>query len=256
MKKIYVNLLTTACTFTLATGCTDLDVKIKSQLTEFPDTEAAIEAASADVYNAYRGAIGRDHWFNQTLASDEAVAVSLGADYYDEGKYMQMHLHNWTPNNVMLGVFTPAMTGVTSANTILAMLGDDESPNAAPIRAMRALYYFWLMDSFGDLPIIKGLVDQTPDRSPRKEVCEFIESELLAIRDIITTDVTALTYGKPTRYMVDALLAKLYLNWAVYTANDVATYEPTDNNPKLNDVVAMCDDIINSGKYDLSNGYR
>lgn len=257
MKKIEIKyILPAVAALILATSCTNLDVDIKSQLTKFPDTEAAIEAASADIYNAYRDAMGHDHWFVQTVSSDEAVAVSLGADYYDEGKYMQMHLHNWTPNNVMLGIFTPAMSGVTSCNTVLTMLDDDDSPNAAPIRAMRALYYFYLMDNFGGVPIVTTLVDENPQRATRKEVCEFIESELLAIRDNITTEVNSVTYGKPTRYMVDALLAKLYLNWAVYTASDVALYEPTDNNPKLNDVVAMCDDVISSGKYDLSNGYR
>lgn len=53
------------------------------------------------------------------------------------------------------------------------------------------------------------------------------------------TNVDPSTYGKPTRYMAEALLAKLYLNWAVYTAADVATYTPTMSNEKLNAVVAM-----------------
>ena len=67
-------------------GCTDLNVDIKSQYITFPDSEAAAEAVSANIYNSYRGALGRDHWMIQTLSSDEAAAVSLGTDYYEIGR--------------------------------------------------------------------------------------------------------------------------------------------------------------------------
>ena len=89
----------------------------------------------------------------------------------------------------------------------------------------------------------------------RPVIAEYIESELLAVLDLLPTNVDASTYGKPTRYMAEALLAKLYLNWAVYTSPDVAAYTPNMSNPKLNNVVAMCDDIIESGKFDLSDPY-
>ena len=70
-------------------GCTDLNVDIKSQYVTFPDSDAAAEAVSANIYNSYRGALGRDHWMVQTLSSDEAASVSLGTDYYDNGVYMR-----------------------------------------------------------------------------------------------------------------------------------------------------------------------
>lgn len=56
--------------------------------------------------------------------------------------------------------------------------------------------------------------------------------------------------------MAEALLAKLYINWAVYTCDDVATYDPSMTNSKLNDVIKYCDDIIASGHFNLSDGYR
>ena len=34
-------------------------------------------------------------------------------------------------------------------------------------------------------------------------------------------------------------LAKLYINWAVYTCDDVATYDPSMTNSKLNDVIIV-----------------
>src|SRR5690606_34727740 len=81
----------------------------------------------------------------------------------------------------------------------------------------------------------------------------FIESELLAVKDLLPTTVSVATYGKATKYMAEALLAKLYLNWNVYTAADVANYTPSAPNEKLNAVVAMCDDIIASGQFNLTS---
>lgn len=256
MKRydIYLKFLCSAAlTFVLATGCTDLDVPVKSQLTEFPNNSAAFEAASANIYNSCRGS---QQWMVNTVASDEAVFVSFGNDWYDGGQYVQLHLHSWTADNPWFpSLWNVPMSGVTSCNTVLSIINDDDSEAAAQVRAMRAYFYFLLMDNFGSAPLVTRLVSEQPDRAPRSELCNFIESELLAVRDKLPTEVNSATYGKPTRYMADALLAKLYLNWAVYSNDDVTTYEPTDTNPKLNDLVAVCDDIIQSGKYDLSDHF-
>lgn len=191
-----------------------------------------------------------------TNASDEAMSVSFGNDWYDGGQYVQLSLHSWTANNPWFPpLWNTPMSGVTSCNTVLSIIGDDESVSAASIRAMRAYFYFLLMDNFGSVPLVTGLMNEQPDRAPRPEICKFIESEMLAIRDKLPTNVDATTYGKPTRYMADAVLAKLYLNWAVYSKDDVTAYTPADVNPKLNDLVVMCDEVIKSGKYDLSDKF-
>ena len=124
--KIYIKSIV-AGTLALA-GCTDLNVDIKSQYTSFPDSEAAAEAVSADIYNAYRGAMGVNHWMANTLSSDEAVSVAMGSDYYDGGIYRQLVVHDWNADNGYLdGIWNSAMTGVTSCNKVLALLGNDES---------------------------------------------------------------------------------------------------------------------------------
>mgnify|MGYP000900383206 CR=1 FL=1 len=256
MKKINIKSVLPAALLLMTASCTDLDVDIESQYTIFPDSEDATEAVSADVYNAYRGAMGRDHWLIQTLSGDEAVSVAFGNDWYDGGRYREFHLHNWTEDNSMLpSIWDSAMSGITSCNKVLALIGDTESENAAPIRAMRAFYMFILMDNFGDAPIIEQMSEEQPDRASRSEVCKFVEAELLAIKDKLPTTVDNTTYGKATLYMAEALLAKLYLNWAVYTASDASSYTPAATNEKLSSVVAMCDNIIQSGKFDLSNKF-
>lgn len=240
----------------VASSCTDLDVDVKSEYTKFPDSELATEAVSANVYNAFRGAYGRDYWMAQTLSSDEAVSVAMGSDWYDGGAYRQMHVHDWNRDHGMLHtIWNSAMSGVTSCNIVLALINDDQSNSAASIRAMRAYYYFILMDNFGAVPIIKAIGGEQQDRSPRAEVASFIESELVEIKEKLTTDVTPATYGKATKYVAEALLAKLYLNWNVYTTADVANYNPSAANPKLQDAIAACDAVISSNKFNLSDRF-
>ncbi|TJY62534.1 RagB/SusD family nutrient uptake outer membrane protein [Sphingobacterium alkalisoli] len=235
-------------------SCTDLEIDIKSQNTVFPDSERAAEAILADVYAAYRGALGRDHWMAQTLSADEAVSVAMGTDYYDGGRYRELHVHNWTPDNSIIpGMWNSASVGITLANNAIVLFGEERPNLTAPARAIRAYYYFILMDNFGAAPLITAPVDQVPNRTSRAEICRFIESELLDVIDLLPTEVSIATYGKSTKYMAQALLAKLYLNWAVYTTEDVANYNPAVPNEKLNQVVAMCDGIIESGKFNLSS---
>ena len=61
-SRLFIRLFSMSALTLAMASCTDLHVDIKSQLTEFPDSERAAEAIMADVYAAYRGALGRDHW--------------------------------------------------------------------------------------------------------------------------------------------------------------------------------------------------
>lgn len=257
MKKNHIQFILPMLLLMVAASCTDLEVDIKSQYTTFPDSEIAAEAKTADVYFAMRGPLSRDYHHAQLLSSDEAMGVSLSGDYYDNGAYAHITLHSWTPDDGIIGYFESLTSGITKCNKAIIELGGEEVPVAAPVRAVRAYYLWVLMDSYGDVPLLTRLLeeDESIDRSPRAEVAKYIETELLAVLDKLPTNVDASTYGKPTRYMAEALLAKLYLNWAVYTSVDVASYTPNMTNEKLNNVVAMCDDIIASGNFDLSDPY-
>ena len=58
--------------------------------------------------------------------------------------------------------------------------------------------------------------------------------------------------------MAQALLAKIYINWGVYTASSVDQYDAASaNNEKLADCIKICDDIINAHVFDLGpDAYR
>jgi hypothetical protein len=254
----------TAGLFAVAlTGCTDLDVTPNSQYTEDPsknsgvDPMIVVEAKMADVYFHLSGTFGRRYMEAQCLSSDEFTALAFDGGYYDDGTYAHQALHNSYATDASLDWYSDLTSGITKANTILEELGSGASTQmTAPARAMRAYFTWILMDSFGDTPILEKVPaeGEVIPRSPRKEVAEWIEKELTEIIPSLTEDVTENTYGKPTKWMAEALLAKLYINWAVYTAESVDQYDAaTAANPKLDDCIATCDDIIKSGKFNLGS---
>ncbi|MBP5513546.1 MAG: RagB/SusD family nutrient uptake outer membrane protein [Bacteroidaceae bacterium] len=256
MKTRY--LLSVALLGLLAGSCTDLDVDVKSYYTEYPNSEIALEAKTADAYFAFRGALGRRFDEGNSMNSDEYTGVSFDGDYYNNGDCANFSLHTINYDNCknMLNVYNDIMSGITRCNPLIIEFGGDDAAASAPLRAVRAFYHFLLMDHWGDTPILDHPLEEgeAVDRSPRAEVAKWIEQELLAVRDKCPEAVSASTYGKPTRWMVDALLAKLYINWPVYTKDVTSASWAYGENEKLNDCIAACDRLIQSGHFALAGG--
>lgn len=245
-------------------GCTDLDVDIKSQYTEYPDSEIALSARMSNAYYAFRNALGRRYDELISCNSDEYTAVSFDTDYLSgrDMSNISLHMVNADASNSQLAVYNDIQAGIVNCNQLLMDLGDgeDQISLTAPLRAVRAFYTFLLMDNWGDTPIIDYKIldsNSAIERSPRAEVAKWIETELLAVRDNCPSEVSESTYGTPTCWMVDALLAKLYINWNVYTQDVTsASWSPTANNEKINDCIAACDRVIESGLFDLTDDYK
>lgn len=257
--KTNIKLFLAAGLVAMTASCTDLDVTPEAQWTEYPTGDAAIEAQMADVYFHLRGTLGRRYMEAQALSSDEWIGISFDGDYADGGIYAQCSLHNFDPSSASTGWYDDVTAGITKANRVILNMGGDEADPAsiAPARFMRAYYTWIIMDSFGDAPILDHLAadGEQIDRSPRADVARWIESELKDIIPLLTSTVGISTYGKPTRYAAEALLVKLYINWPVYTASNVTAYDAASySNEKLADVVSLCDDIIQSGQFSLSEG--
>lgn len=260
IKKVAIAFVAALC----MVSCTDLDVPVESQYTDdnFPVTEADMEAVCGPAYVGFKPNYGRWYWLMATAATDEGSLVVNGGNWYDNGKYGEITLHTWTTSNEIVFLnWDNLFSSITQCNQILQTLAngpesDNKARFIAEVRAMRALYYFWAMDNYGGLPIIDRMgISETPQRSTRLEVAEFIANELNEVLVDLPSTVDATTYSRPTKYMAYALLAKLYLNWSVYAAADVSNYEPTDANPNLDKVIEFCDNIINSNIYDLSDNW-
>lgn len=257
MKNI-IKITLAAAVLGITASCTDLDVDVKSKYTEYPNDPVAIEGKMSDVYYSFRQALGNNYNRVQTFSSDEASGVSFGTDYFDKGENIHPSIHNFMSGDAPANYWTDLASGITKCNKIIEEF--KETPKvAAPARLMRAFYHFILMDSYGDVPVLDHLPadNEAVVRSPRKEVAEFIEKEVKECLPDLSDKNDASTYGKPNKWMAEALLVKLYINWGVYTCGDVTKYDvATTKNSKLDECVKYCDDIIGSGLFNLNDPYR
>lgn len=257
MKNI-IKMTLAAAVLGITASCTDLDVDVKSKYTEYPNDPVAIEGKMSDVYYSFRQALGNNYNRVQTFSSDEATGVSFGTDYFDKGENIHPSIHNFMSGDDPANYWTDLASGITKCNKIIEEF--KETPKvAAPARLMRAFYHFILMDSYGDVPVLDHLPadNEAVVRSPRKEVAEFIEKEVKECLPDLSDKNDASTYGKPNKWMAEALLVKLYINWGVYTCGDVTKYDvATTKNNKLDECVKYCDDIIGSGLFNLNDPYR
>ena len=237
----------------LAVGCTDLNVPVDSQYTSYPNSEAALEAQLSGIYFQMRDCFGRRYMEGLALSSDEYTAVSYGGNWYDNGAYAHPSLHNFVYSDASIDWMTVLASGVVKANEVIN--SDADAKYKAPARAMRAYFTYIMMDCWGDVAINDatkaGEIDLEA-RQPRADVARWIESELKEIIPQLTTETTGENYGKPNKYMAQALLARLYINWPVFTASAVENYDAaTATNAKLAECIAVCDELINSGKFEL-----
>lgn len=229
---------------TTFTSCHKLDLKVDTQLTpgSFPQTEQHFVQLTGQVYVQLRQGIATDYFFMQTLSTDEAIMPARGGNWYDGGTYEQHHKHTWNQDNGHVGSGWGWLSStISKANQSLFLLKDaPETPAKvtalAELRATRALALFMMMDLWGNIPVVTTFGEtEAPEQKTRAQVFSFLETELKEIMPNLSTVVGISTYGRPTRYTANAILAKMYLNAEVYIGT-----------PKYNDAVAQCDAIINA----------
>jgi len=105
---------------------------------------------------------------------------------------------------------------------------DEESvAQRAEARFIRALNYYYLIDMFGNVPLVTSVSTENPQQAKRSELFNFVETELLAIEPDMK-DPRTNTYGRVDKAAAWLLLSRLYLNAEVYTGTarwlDAATY--------------------------------
>lgn len=251
IKKLILPSLAAAC---MLQACTKLDEKVYSVYTDanFPTTEAQYAALTGPVYVAAQKFFDNNFYDLQEAGTDELIVPTRGGDWFDGGKWRDMHYHTWTQSHDLVNnAWDWGFNAIGTCNKILTQLeaapeSDNKKTTIAQIKAMRAWYYFNMMDAYGNIPLVTTF-DQNaaaPTQASRKEVFDFITSELETIKGDLPTDVSAKTYGMPTKWMAFTMLAKLYLNAEVYTGT-----------AQWDKVVANCDSVIAGNKYLLESDF-
>jgi hypothetical protein len=107
-----------------------------------------------------------------------------------------------------------ALLKITEIPTLAA---DQKLNLTAEVRTMRALYYFYLVRMFGDVPKITGLVESLGEvQAPRSPVKEIYDE--IIIPDLLEAEKATLPWqdatGKVSKATIKSLLADVYLNYA------------------------------------------
>lgn len=256
MKKILYTLLIASILLT-NNACTKLNETILDETSATGLTERQIaDGIIAPVYALLPNIFLHTNYFAlQEISTDEAILPYRGGtDWGDNGIYIAMHTHNYTstdPNirntwNLILQSISRAVTAID----VLKTSKDEQSKvYLAEAKAMKAYYNMLLLDMFG-LSFVKENLSETSKIIRGEEVVNYIKSELLAAESDLLTNVGP---GRITKGAVWGLLARLYLNAAVY--RNVYGNSFDFKTEDMDKVIEYCDKIINSGQYQLSRDY-
>lgn len=181
-------------------------------------------------------------FYMQELPTDNAIVA-----WSDPG-VPDFHAMNWSSTNgIIEAMYYRLAQSVSFANAFIA--NNEKSSNeemrkygVAEARFIRAYAYYHLMDLFGNVPILTSVQDKLTQQNTRKEVFEFIESELKAIENELKEPKTN-EYGRVDKAAAWGLLSRLYLNAQVYTGSE-----------RYADCITYSEKVINSG-YALHNDY-
>jgi starch-binding outer membrane protein, SusD/RagB family len=263
--RLSAALLAAPATVLSLQGCTDLDENPTSAITpnNFYRNADEVIGGVASVYAQLRATMWGYYNLSQ-ISTDENVVPTRGSDWFDNGRWLDLYRHTWTPTSGsgledISGVWNDLFGGVARANVVLGALESVDVPNKARVvaemRGLRAFYYYLLMDFFGGVPVVTTTEIRPREQATRAEVFAFIETELNEARADLPDTWEASNYGRLTKGSVDAILANMYLNAQVFTGT-VTPAGLTRGPARWQDAVTAADRVLNSGRYSLASNWR
>ena len=170
----------------------------------------------------------------QEFTSDEAILPGRQGDWVDGGKWQNFFLHNFassvdTYNNNWKNIYKIIGQCNGSIDQLTPLLTDhpDYKAYVSELRALRAIYYYYAMDLFGQVPVVTSSTQSIKDvkQSNRSEVFDFVVKELTEVLPELAPDQSQKTgkyYGRITQPIAYMCLAKCALNAPVYKTDVTA----------------------------------
>ncbi len=240
--------------FTLAIfvfSCTNLEEEIREDITgdvagELVEVSSLLNAAYEGLRLPYQDQ--SRFWAAQEHTGDAAMGPTRGPDWDDNGIWRSLHNHTWSPTHLFLSnTFSELLQVVFNTTNILQFEPSPEQ--AAEARFLRAFVMLSVVDGWGQVPFREAGSDLLADAQVLQpaEVVQFVIDEC---NDIMGT----LPDGPAHRANKDAakvLMMKAHLNKGAYINRTDPSFDPAD----MNRVIALADDLINSGKYTVAENY-
>lgn len=254
MKKIIICLL--SISVISLSGCYKLHEKVYSEVLakDFIPTEKDIPYLLGAVYATMRPTMTDWGGYLETQEESADGIIYPHRPNGWGGPYLRYHRHTWTAEDGHpASLWASSYKGVNTANRLIYQIESGQIPMTvgkekllAELRAIRAFFYFILMDNFGNVPLVTNFIsEELPTQSKRIEVYKFIVKELEEATPLLIDEVGKASYGRFTKWAAKTLLAKIYLNAEVYTGT--AEWEKALN---------LCNEVIGSSRYSLENNYK
>jgi hypothetical protein len=203
------------------------------QLPESNRTSANFYQTRADFYNAlvgaYNGLKRRGVYGNgsgalmvlQEMVSDNTTFTNTRQPV-NSSTFEVDDLLFAKSNTLVQAAWTDLYAGIGRVNPILGRLSGanfaqaDKDRFEGEARFLRALYYFHLVQLFGDVQLVTEPVDDpyganTLPRSSREDVYALVIDDLARAAALLPTTITAAESGRASQWAAKALLGKVYL---------------------------------------------
>lgn len=244
----------------IISGCTKLDVHLKDPDSEAPQSVSGAPEPSSlsKVYEQLNNLITQGKWYAMCEhSSDELLGPTRGTDWDDFGTWRKLHLHTWDGSHNQINDAWNDLNGALFQTTLLAESTSASPSDVAEARFLRAYFSYIVCDLFGQVQHrpATAAADVIPDVFTRSEACDFIISEL---EDLVTKlpAYTTATRGRATKEAAQFLLAKTYLNKAVFKQDPQNPAGPfTFDAGDMNKVISLVNAIASNPDLQISNNY-
>lgn len=241
------------------TACTDLEVEERDSIVTESSGGGFVAGDPTELLNSAYGDLGAftdqaNIYSLSVHVTDEMIPPTRGVDWGDNGVWRTLHSHTWDPtHSYVLGSWNQLNERIFKTNQILA--SNPDAQQAAEAKFLRALFMYHVMDYFGKVPFreVDEGVDVDPRVLSRSEAFDFVLKDLTeALPDLPATGPKR-DNSRATQAAANALLARLYLNKAVFlsaTPEGPYTFDAAD----MNKVIEYADAVTAAG-YSLEPDY-
>ncbi len=213
IKKIVIGLIGTFMMF----GCTDLDEELNSSIGEGADFSAS--DLLTGTYSSLRELQHeQDLLPSYVHSSDELIPPTRGGDWDDAGLWRDHHLHAWTNTHAHIDKTWRDLNSRAYNAQLVLCNGDATASEFAQATFLRTFLDFFTLDLFGVIPrraCDEDLLLPPTEQVDRADAVDLFISELEGVLNDLPSSGTP---DVATQNAARMLLAKLYLNRAVYKA--------------------------------------
>jgi len=220
----------------------------KDQGTAFLTGSADINALLQSSYEALRSPYQDQSrwWAASEHTTDEVIGPTRGGDWDDNGVWRVLHDHTWDADHSFLGdTFNELLQVVFKTTDILNY--EPSATQKAEALMLRAFVMFTVADGWGQVPFREpgeNLLNPPTVLSGADAM-----DKVIADVEMVMNDLPDGPAYKANKDAGKVLLMKAYLNKGAFANRQSPTFDVSD----MNDVITLADQIIQSGKYSISN---